>query len=174
MTSQTQNTLLSLWQTGFDRAFGTGDVQAFDLGPVRDGKVQDGADLKASATFSIAGEVRGLELADDGKFLTAAVSKKVGASYKSWLRLYDTGERKFVKEVALPEPCSDMRKSMDGQRLLVLGFPANDKVEATSVMAYNPTTLEAGKKFRSPGGSPTSPPGRTGAWWWPSPGRTAA
>ena len=158
-TNQAQNG--DLWATAFDRAHAHGDIQVYDLEPIRGGKIVDGGDLKPTSTIQIAGDIKGLELSNDGKFLYVAFGKSATGKSKSYVRQYDTTDRKMVKETVLPEPISDMRMSADGKQLLLAEFDATLKKPRVEIMTCDTATMEQGK-FRSPGvatGVATGPEG---------------
>ena len=148
-TNQSQNK--DLWATAYDRSHAFGDVQVFDLEPIRSGKKDDGAEIKPVATILTAGTIKGLELSSDNKFLCVAFNKSAtGGKPKSYVRQYDTADRKLVKEVVLPEEASDMRKSADGKQLLIVEYDGTSKKERVQIMTCDPVTMEQGK-YRSPG-----------------------
>jgi hypothetical protein len=149
--NQSSNALQKLWSEGFDRAVAYGDVQVFDLEAIRSGKVKEEADLKAAATLPIAGMIRGLELSNDNKFLLVGCSRTVNGKLKSYVRQYDTVQRKMVKEVPLPEDALDLRKSADGTKLLITGDGSGGKADSVRIMVCDPVTMELGSPVRAPG-----------------------
>ena len=148
-TNQSQNK--DLWSTAFDRSHAFGDVQVFDLEPIRSGKKDDGMEIKPLATILTAGTIKGIELSSDNKFLCVAFNKSAtGGKPKSYVRQYDAADRKLVKEIVLPEEASDMRKSADGKQLLIVEYDGTSKKERVQIMTCDPETMELGKS-RSPG-----------------------
>src|SRR5204862_351270 len=141
-TNQASATLGQLWSDGYDRAHGYGDVQVFDLAPIRDGKVKEGDNLKPTATLAIGGDIRGLELSDDASALFVAFTKsQPGYKGKSHLKQYDTADRKMVKEVTLPKQAYDMRKTADGKKLVIVEWSTEAKDEKVILMSYDMSSL---------------------------------
>jgi hypothetical protein len=159
-----QGQMADLWSTAFDRASAIGDVQAFDLKPIRDGKVIDGADIKPVGTLATNGTIRGLELTNDGKFLCVAVTRSVpGGRPKTFIRQYEASERKYIKEQALVAEALDMRKSADGKQLLAIEYDSTNRNDKLHIMTCDPVTLEMSKTRVSgiPTDVTTTPDGMT-------------
>src|SRR5206468_4249677 len=124
---------------GYDRAHGYGDVQVFDLAPIRDGKVKEGDNLKPTATLAIGGDIRGLELSDDASALSVAFTKsQPGYNGKSHPKQYDTADRKIDKEGAKRELLfagaiwrashnNYAKFTPDGKHLFVSSFAGRDR-----------------------------------------------
>lgn len=107
------------------RASVAGDIEVYDLAPLRSGEVKALAALKPVNTLAVGGTVRGLELSADGSALYLAVTKGGAKGGKSTLRAYDTADlKKAPKEHPLADPAYDMKQSPDGDRLLVTELPA--------------------------------------------------
>ena len=151
-TATNQNQMRDVYFQAFDRVSVVGDVQVFDLKPIQDGKVNDGADLKPIATMAMTGTVRGLELTSDGKFLMVAVTRSVaGGQPKTFIRKYEAADRKFIKELALPEQAATVHKTADGSKLVAVEFDPSMKKPKTKVTVIDPIALELGKKLNAPG-----------------------
>ena len=149
-TNQNRMVLTNLWNMAYDRAFGTGDVHVFDLKPIQDGKVADESDLKPTGSMPMNGTIRGLELSNDGKFLFVAVTRSAGGRSKTFIRKFEAADRKFIKEVALPEEALDVRKSADGKKLIAIEYDSTNRKPKVQIMICDPETLEV-KTKRSPG-----------------------
>jgi predicted Zn finger-like uncharacterized protein len=126
-----------------DQTAGVGDVQVFDLNPVRDGKVADGAELKPLATIPILKPIRGMELSNDGKSLLVVTTTPPAGKTpaKSVLTKYDTETRKnAIPPKPLAEPAWDMYKSADGKNVFVIDMVV-EKDKQSSVCVYDIETL---------------------------------
>jgi len=139
-TSQTMSQTL-------DPAVGVGDVEIFDLKPIREGKVKDKAELKPLHSISVTGgAIRGLELSNDGKSLFVLTTTTATKGRKSYLRKYETETRKLTGEPkVLDEPALTMRKSPDGKYLLVAEVTEQGK--SSFVRVLDTTNLGQAKKL---------------------------
>jgi hypothetical protein len=146
-----QGEMRTLESLELDRANAYGDVQVYDLKPIRDGKVADGADLKPVGSINLNASIRGLELSNDGKHLFVAVNKAVpGGTPKTYIRQYEASDRKFIKEFSLGEQALDMRKNADGNQLVGFEYDTTGRKPSVSILTFDMTSLEV-KKLRSPG-----------------------
>ncbi|HEY2910128.1 MAG TPA: hypothetical protein VGI99_07770, partial [Gemmataceae bacterium] len=136
-------------RAGFDRTHGTGDIQIYDLAPIRDGKAAAESNLKPVATIVQGGDICGLELSNDGKFLYVAVTKPTGKP-RSHIKKYDLNDRKMVKDVPLPADAYDMQKSADGKKLFVIEHLRNSKAKNLQIMTCDLETMKV-ESFRAPG-----------------------
>ena len=122
----TRPTVSALGEQMLDQAVGVGDVQVFDLGQIRDGKVKDGADLKPVATIGFGREYSRPGTVPDGKTLFV-LSSTTGKSPKSFLSAYDTETRK----PAQPRPRRSTEPAWDcASRRTASTCLSIDKVEA--------------------------------------------
>ncbi|MFO0804631.1 MAG: hypothetical protein U0791_16095 [Gemmataceae bacterium] len=146
-----QGEMRTLESLELDRANAYGEVQVYDLKPIRDGKVADGADLKPVGHISVNGSIRGLELSNDAKHLFVAVNKAVpGGTPKTYIRQYEASDRKFIKEFSLGEQSLDIRKNAEGNLLVGFEYDTTGRKPSVSILTFDMTSLEA-KKLRSPG-----------------------
>lgn len=133
----------------FDRASAIGDVQIFDLAPLRSGTVAQSAALKPTMPVSLGHVINGMELSADGKSLYVLTSQRVNNKTKSVLRLIDTTTQKSVKDKELPDPAIDMCLSADKKHLLLIehlkkkGIPNN-------VMVFDPISWSFEKPIQLP------------------------
>ena len=111
------NPTATLAQSRNERNSAAGDIQVFDLEPIRAKKVEVQADIKPVATMGVGAEICGLEIAPDGKYVYAATYSTT--TKKSMLMRFDTAERKRAGDLPLPEPARDMCLSSDGKHLFI-------------------------------------------------------
>src|SRR6185437_14319964 len=126
-----------------------GDIQIYDLAPIRDGKAEPDSNLKPLATIVQGAEINGLELSNDGKFLYVAVTKSSDKP-RSHIKKYDLGDRKLVKSVPLPADAYEMQKSADGKKLFVIEHLRNSKAKNLQIMSCDLETMKV-ESFRAPG-----------------------
>jgi hypothetical protein len=110
----------------YDRAYGDGNIQIFDLNPVFDGTIPDGADLRLPGVVNGVGKPVAIELSPDGKTLYALGEFEVKGfkgGFNARLYQIDTAKKAVVKDMALPEPTRDMTASADGKRLYLTEWP---------------------------------------------------
>ena len=130
------NTTRTVAQMHYDRAFASGDIQVFDLAPIRNGKVEIRSELKPAAVVPMGGSIRGLELSADGKSAYVVVNRTSGRVTKSFLRQIDTATRKQIREKAMPEQMAAMRLSPDGKEIVALEYPTAPN-KPVSVFVYD-------------------------------------
>jgi hypothetical protein len=125
----------------YDHAAAVGDVEVIDLAPIRAGKVEELADVKAATVIPANTTIRGLDLSPDGTRLYL-VTRSSGAKPKSFARVFDTADRKQIKEKELPETAWAARLSADGKQLLVIEYPPAVP-RALNVLALDADTLSS-------------------------------
>jgi len=147
----TRPSVASLGGQMYDQAAGVGDVQIFDLKPIREGKVKDQGDFKPLFTIGIGRTIRGLELSNDGKMLYVVSTYTSGKTHKSFLTAYDVETRKPAQpQKELTEPAWNMCKSADGKHLLIIDQVESGKV-SSMLRLYDATNLTEIKRINLQG-----------------------
>jgi hypothetical protein len=137
-------------QQQFDLASALGDVQIFDLKTLKEAA---NGEAKPLATIPINKTIRGLELSNDGKYLYVATTTTTKPITSTLLKI-DTETRKTEKPLSLKEHIWEMRKTADGNSLLILFGPNGaDKAAkpVSTAKTVNPDDLKDIKEYKFEG-----------------------